>query len=217
MCGDPATTREHAPPRCFFPGKGAGLQLATVPSCDRHNGKKSGDDMYVLAHICLNAARYGNLAERVFLRSVAPQVIEMAKFHALLADGSKPMGEAGVAYRVNVARFDSFFDHLSAAMYRARFGEGYAYGLRPMRHAYFNFKSSDPQEQQEFAAAGVVQKQFFSAFAPQIVTYCSAKVDESVYQLQIAAPLGPRHRMTFIHNFYGIFEVATLVPAYPPS
>jgi hypothetical protein len=217
MCGDPATTREHAPPRCFFPDKGAGLQLATVASCDRHNGKKSGDDIYVLAHICLNAARSGNLAERVFLRSVAPQVIEMAKFHDLLADGSQPMGEAGVAYRVNIARFDSFFDHLSAAMYRARFGESYAYGLRPMRHTYFNFRSSGPSEQQEVEGSGLLVRQFFAALAPQIVTYASAKVDEPVYQLQIAAPLGPRHKMTFIHNFYGIFEVATLVPACPPS
>ena len=58
-CGKPATTREHVPPRCFFPSKDKEDKsdlvfhwenLLTVPSCDEHNNKKSGNDEYLLAH-----------------------------------------------------------------------------------------------------------------------------------------------------------------------
>ena len=59
-CGKPATTREHVPPRCFFPDKDkediSNIEfhwenLLTVPSCHDHNTKKSLDDEYLLAHI----------------------------------------------------------------------------------------------------------------------------------------------------------------------
>jgi len=48
-CNEPATSREHVPPRCLFPnslasGDALGTDRITVPSCDLHNGKKSGDD-----------------------------------------------------------------------------------------------------------------------------------------------------------------------------
>jgi hypothetical protein len=158
MCDQPATTREHSPPRCFFPNKGAGLQLATVASCDSHNGKKSGDDIYVLAQICMNAARSGNLAQNIFLRSVAPQVVEKEKFKTLLTAGSRAAGDGAVAYRVNLGRIDSFFDHLSAAMYWAKFKESYAYAMRPMRHEYLNFISEDADRQRDVNELRICEK-----------------------------------------------------------
>ena len=56
-CGGKATSKEHVPPQCFFPeGKDIGfdlfrLNLITVPSCYKHNGKKSKDDEFLLAAI----------------------------------------------------------------------------------------------------------------------------------------------------------------------
>ena len=54
MCGQPATTTEHVPPRSLFPEKkdlppGYDLRksLITVPSCRIHNTKKSKDDEYL--------------------------------------------------------------------------------------------------------------------------------------------------------------------------
>jgi hypothetical protein len=54
MCDEPATTKEHVPPKCFFPeqkdtpkGLDYRRNLITVPSCDEHNCKKSGDDEYL--------------------------------------------------------------------------------------------------------------------------------------------------------------------------
>lgn len=55
MCTEVATSKEHAPPKCLFPEtKHVGeennqrIDLITVPSCDAHNGQKSGDDEYLL-------------------------------------------------------------------------------------------------------------------------------------------------------------------------
>jgi hypothetical protein len=46
-CDQPATTREHAPPKSFFPDQGKGLNMITVPSCSAHNLANSQDVEYV--------------------------------------------------------------------------------------------------------------------------------------------------------------------------
>ncbi|MGP4713374.1 hypothetical protein [Psychrobacter sp. DM8] len=55
-CGVPldqkSLTREHVPPRCFFP-KNDKFSLITVPSCIEHNGGKSDDDEHLLQIISL--------------------------------------------------------------------------------------------------------------------------------------------------------------------
>lgn len=59
-CGKPATTREHVPPRCFFPDRfecdGKTItanweRLITVPACPQHNNSKSSLDDYLRMHI----------------------------------------------------------------------------------------------------------------------------------------------------------------------
>jgi len=59
-CGQPATTREHVPPRSFFPDsyecngevvKAKWERLITVPSCTQHNNSKSDLDDYLRMHI----------------------------------------------------------------------------------------------------------------------------------------------------------------------
>jgi len=47
LCGDPATSVEHVPPRCFFPDGHAKMQLITVSACATHNELTSADDEYV--------------------------------------------------------------------------------------------------------------------------------------------------------------------------
>lgn len=51
MCPAPATTREHAPPQCFFPEEFR-KDLITVPSCAKHNLGNSEDVEYVRNVIC---------------------------------------------------------------------------------------------------------------------------------------------------------------------
>jgi hypothetical protein len=53
FCGAPAVSVDHLPPRSLFPGDK--INLITVPSCEEHNGKRSGLDErfrnYVATHI----------------------------------------------------------------------------------------------------------------------------------------------------------------------
>lgn len=71
MCERISTSKEHVPPKCFFPksedslsGKDLRANLITVPSCDIHNNKKSGHDLYLL-HII--AMTYQNNPEGLHL------------------------------------------------------------------------------------------------------------------------------------------------------
>jgi hypothetical protein len=57
MCDQPATTKEHVPPKCFFPEykdlkKDHRRNLITVKACKDHNLGTSKDDEYLLVVIC---------------------------------------------------------------------------------------------------------------------------------------------------------------------
>jgi hypothetical protein len=71
-CTEKGTTKEHIPPRSFFP-EGEREQLLTVKSCKAHNNDKSTNDLYVLAQICMNASP-SNRAREVFQERVLPQL-----------------------------------------------------------------------------------------------------------------------------------------------
>lgn len=51
FCGQDASTREHVPPKGFFP-KNSRKGLITVPSCVQHNTHKSGEDEYLRMIVC---------------------------------------------------------------------------------------------------------------------------------------------------------------------
>lgn len=74
FCGAPSTSKEHVPPKSIFPeakdvqnGKDYRSNLITVPSCDLHNGGKSGDDTYLMMVIV--AYFQNNEAARQQIRS----------------------------------------------------------------------------------------------------------------------------------------------------
>ncbi len=62
-CEKAATTRDHIPPKCFFPEKkylssnspDYRSNLITVPSCSDHNNHRSSDDEYTAAVIVMNS------------------------------------------------------------------------------------------------------------------------------------------------------------------
>src|SRR5580693_278477 len=72
-CDTPKTSMEHAPPISFFPkNPNYRKDLIKVPSCDRHNSQKSGDDEYARWHL---AALDGinNCGEMVLTNSLYPK------------------------------------------------------------------------------------------------------------------------------------------------
>lgn len=79
-CDAAKTSMEHAPPKCFFPEETdeKGIQpfrrdLIKVPSCDRHNTEKSGDDVYALWHLAAldGVNDCGHMVRENLLRRIA--------------------------------------------------------------------------------------------------------------------------------------------------
>ena len=68
MCDKPGTTKEHVPPKSFFP-QGRRTNIWTVPSCPEHNIDNSRDVEYVRNAICIH---YGT-------NTAAKEVFEVAK------------------------------------------------------------------------------------------------------------------------------------------
>lgn len=208
VCGAPASSREHFPPKSFFP-KGGNLQLKTVASCAVHNQGKSKDDQYVLMHICLNASRGGsNLPAKRFLESVLPQINDQPKFHKLLMEGAVNLQGGARAYPVDTLRFDDFFDHLVSAIFYDRFGSPIDRKRYRISHIYLNFeKDDDPRKVFGLRFIKDLKKNYQSL----IETIESDKIDEVVYKYDIIAPLQDQASITIAHSFYGIFDVVSFL------
>ncbi len=213
-CGAPASTREHAPPKSFFP-KGRNLQLKTVPSCPTHNNSKSGDDQYLLAHITISAAAGDNLAKQIFMRSIAPQLKRARKFASGIARGSIQMAEGAVAYPVDVKRFDHFFDHLCYALYFDRYGARFDERKHLLTHHYLSLTTHDPEELRRLALLSESLHVFYEQFS-SFVESNADQGDVVVYQNKIIDPAGPDASITIAHTFYSVFNVVSLLTRRPP-
>src|SRR5215813_977766 len=114
-CSRPGTTKEHIPPQAFFP-KDQSNQLLTVRSCELHNNKKSSDDIYVLAQICMNASP-SNRSREVWKQSVLPQLDYNGEaLRKTLASDAITLPSGAVMYKCDTARFDRFFNALSCGI-----------------------------------------------------------------------------------------------------
>ena len=212
-CGAPATSREHFPPKAFFP-RGGNLQLKTVRACAEHNEAKSHDDAYVLAHVSMNAASRGNLASRIFMASIAPQLDHSPGFRSLFSERMPGPGSA-VGYRVDVARFDAFFDNLTCAVFFDRFRQPVNPATHQMRHIYPDLSDMDPDIAGQTALATNLFLEFFETHSHAVETVEADKTDEVVYRSDIVAPAGTDASVTIAHSFYGVFRVISLLTARP--
>lgn len=78
ICGQPATSQEHAPARCFFPkGEVKGI-LTKVDSCASHNEDTSKDDEYVRNIIAMTIGN-NEVALSHFLQSCVKSFIRSPK------------------------------------------------------------------------------------------------------------------------------------------
>ena len=211
-CAAPATTKEHTPPRCFFPkGRDLNLQLKTVPSCTVHNNDKSGDDQFLLAHICLNTSIGVGLPREIFQRSISPHLNRSFKFKESIAKDATHFTDGTAHYRVDVDRFDNFFNHLCWALYFDRYKLPFDDSAHSISHTYFSLHTEDPHELRVRGMLAGMIDSFRQNYNDHISHYEAAKVAESVYANQIVDPIGPGGSITIIHTFYGIFEVASML------
>ncbi|HHF2887873.1 hypothetical protein ND926_20880 [Vibrio diabolicus] len=129
-CGGPATSKEHIPPRAFFPTDFR-EQLFTVPSCDEHNGDKSKDDEYVKVVL----TRSADLMLREDLRLVKEKsekaVSRSPAFRAKVelnpepAEITLPNGDVvpTFSHEIDLDRIFEFFGSLARGLYFHHEGE----------------------------------------------------------------------------------------------
>jgi len=122
MCEAQATTKEHAPPRSFFP-EGYRRDLITVPSCDRHNSDNSMDVEYVRNVIATQhgvndlAAKVFEKAQRSWNRSPKLLTRTFRDFRAVQYEGS----ETG-AFTIDLPRHRRVMEAIAYAIYFATRG-----------------------------------------------------------------------------------------------
>ena len=125
MCDLIETSKEHVPPKCFFPeqkdiGKSKDFRrnLITIPSCEQHNSAKSQDDMYLLFVITIHFENKP-IAQKHFstkiMRSLrrSPSMYKFLKENFLVEIDGSP----SLAFTVDRNRFDKEIDHIARALY----------------------------------------------------------------------------------------------------
>ncbi|WP_423460309.1 hypothetical protein [Ottowia sp. VDI28] len=206
-CGEKGTTKEHIPPRSFFPD-GEREQLLTIKSCEKHNNAKSVDDLYVLAQICMNASP-NNRAREVFLNKVAPQLgFNNDALRKKLAADAVPLPGGAVKYKVDVARLDEFFTALSCGIVyktcKTSLPKNYKIG-----HIYHNFiGQNDPEIQ---AIESEIEK-FYSGKPMGFMKFGEPGArNENIYAVTIFGLPDYKSSITVVHLFFGVFKVTSML------
>ena len=196
-------TKEHIPPRSFFPD-GEKDQLLTVRSCKDHNNRKAIDDQYVLAHICMNASP-SNRAQEVFNKKISPQLSHNnGAFKKMLSENAVSLPNGSVIYNVEIDRFDDFFTALSCGIiYKTceqQLPKNYSIG-----HLYSNFSSKDLKLVEEF-------EQLIPDKPMKIFNFGKPNTqNERIYSVEVFGIREFKSNLTIVHLFYEKFKVVSLL------
>lgn len=124
-CGQPGSTREHVPPRAFFP-KGRRDHLWTVPSCSEHNLDNSLDVEYVRNVICVQRSTNA-VAEAVFESAKRSWNRSPALFTRTFRDVVEAVvdGESAGLFPFDLDRVTTVLSAVARALSYRDFGPGY--------------------------------------------------------------------------------------------
>lgn len=206
-CSQKGSTREHIPPRSFFPTAQRN-QLLTVKSCQKHNNNKSVDDLYVLAHICLNASPR-NGARDVFRDRVKPQLTYNGQaFKKMLRQDAVALPDGSVRYSVDTVRLDTFFSALSCGLLfnlrKAQLPIEYA-----LHHVYHNFSSNESPEE---AALHQHLLDFYSSDPPEALDFGRVKaMNAAIYSVKVYGVPAFEGSITIVHEFFNAFRVTSML------
>ena len=126
MCNSEATSREHAPPKSFFPAKNRS-NLITVPSCSTHNNDNSKDVEYVYSFIC-SPIQTKEIAREQFSK-VLRAFKRNPNLKNLVYKDSEPIflpnGQETGLVKIDLDRFKSVMRAIAYAIYYYSFNKKY--------------------------------------------------------------------------------------------
>ena len=146
VCGREATSREHVPPRCFFPDDSRyRQQLITVRSCTEHNEDTSLDDEYVrnVIAMCIgnNSIGFKQFIEKT-VKSFEGSIGLMKKTVGTSQTVFTPEGPTR-AFKIDRARFNKVMKKIAYGLYFYKFREPWN---RDLTVATRNVKTQDMSE-----------------------------------------------------------------------
>ncbi|MES2389267.1 MAG: hypothetical protein V4543_14800 [Bacteroidota bacterium] len=130
ICGQPATSDEHAPAKSFFPN-GFRQNLVTVRSCEVHNENTSMDDEYVRIYLC--GSIHSNIqAFNLFTSKIVRSLQKSQPLMQLVMRGATQVTTASgptLALMLDRTRFDKTIKKYSYALFNHRFNKIWNRGL----------------------------------------------------------------------------------------
>lgn len=206
-CTEKGITKEHIPPRSFFP-EGEKEQLLTVKSCEKHNNAKSKDDLYVLAQICINAAP-NNRAREVFINKVVPQLeFNNGALRKRLAKGAVQLRSGAFKYKVDLPRLDEFFTALSCGIIYKSCNSSLPENF-VISHIFHNFQNEARSENQELEDA---ISTFYAGKPMDILEFGEPDMKNvKIYTASIFGIPKFQSSITIVHTFFGVFKVTSML------
>ncbi|HBR4918392.1 hypothetical protein ACYA6O_20465 [Klebsiella pneumoniae] len=206
-CSEKGVTKEHIPPKSFFP-KDEKSQLLTVRSCVKHNNLKSKDDLYVLAQICMNASP-SNRAREIFFKKVSPQLdFNNGALRKKLAAGSVPMPDGSVKYPVDITRLNDFFTALSCGVVFKTCGISLPSNYS-INHVYCNLTNERESLIDNFEKE---LEKFYSEPPLEILNFGKPNTqNETIYTVELFGIPNFGSSITIVHVFFGKFKVISML------
>jgi hypothetical protein len=161
----------------------------------------------------MNAAKQHNLAEKIFIEKILPELQKFPGFKYLFSNQSISNNDSSTSYVVDIARFDIFFNLLTGAIYYNHFKNQFNSHTHIMQHIYLNLKYTDPIQETRQKIAESMIKNFIESFQQRIQHVEADKIDEIIYAYDIISPAGISGSITVLHTFYGVFNTVSLLTA----
>ena len=205
MCDRPASSREHVPPRSFFPiGQREGLW--TVPSCPVHNLDNSKDVEYVRNVICIQRGTNAT-AEEAFEVAKRSWDRSPALFHRTFHDlrGVEIGGEETGIFPFDLARVKRVILAVAHALAYRDFGREYI----GQWHVFCaTLLSRTPAPKWNDLRNMLMSAQFEPIATP--------KPDVFAYAIHRTEPVGVIYRLTLYEAFVVFTWPVVKGGAYPP-
>lgn len=215
MCDNEATTQEHVPPRCLFPkesdlsnGRNLRCDLITVPSCDEHNSKKSGDDEYLMYTLVMNLPA-NEIAQHQFSTKIQRAIERNPSLISRIVSDTIPIryedmetreSYHSIAVNADKRRLDGSFDHICRALYFHETGSQLKRPIRTLCNFLVSLDSKTAEEDNERVADLLRRGEDLLLEEPEKGT------NDPVFSYKLTKPPGT-DRVLILLRFYGGLKV----------